>query len=306
MPFRLAVIFLLMMTTAMPAHAFLWGLLGRGMVTRGAIGAAERSALMRASAGSRMAVGQVNRGNANAGNLAWLGQGLTRNAIESTVRSNGAMVQNLGQVNCLTVEFDGYGNYMANHCVTSVAIRSILQQDAVSGQLFQSNCVDCSILPYQMMYFAPAQVSGPFVAVESAENPSSIQSSGGQLESRAVRTTWSDKGVSMIAEVRNDTAVAQGIVVDTHSIWGLTKAEIFNACGGSYVQSPPYDSFSGISKSPEAPTWIPPGGKISITYRPNSLRGSACKLSHAVIDAYVFREGNAYGQPQPLVITLDQ
>ena len=317
-PIRSVLIFVIALAVAAPSYAFIWGLLGRGAITRGVVGAAERTAVMEAASGSRMVIGQAGRSGAGGGNLAWLGQELSKAAIEQAIRSNGTPTQDVGQAQCLTIEFNGTGNYLANYCNTSVSIQNFIQQDVNSGRLLKVGCQGCAIQPGQMMYYAPLRVIGPFVAAEFSgdgqfppqanTNEYQVQQqvgSGGGLEAKALRSTWSDREATLVAEITNNSPVSHGLVVGTQSIWSMAKAEIFNQCGGSYGQSPPYDSFSGISKTTDAPTWIPSGGKITVTLRPNSLRGSTCKLSHAMIDTFVFRPGIPNGQPQPIVISIE-
>jgi hypothetical protein len=313
---RIVLIFVIALALPSPSYAFIWGILGRGAITQGVVGAAERTAIMEAASGSRMVIGKASRSGAGGGDFSWLGRKITKEAIEQAIRSNGGLTQDVGQAQCLVLEFNGKGNYIANYCNASVSIGNFIQQNIYSGQLVRIGCQGCSIQPGQLAYYAPLQIVGPFVAVEFTRGDQlqplaetneyqQLQANSGGLEAKALRWTWSQRGATLIAEIQNNSPVSHGLVVGTQSIWGLAKAEIFNQCGGSYGQFPPYDSFSGISKTSDAPTWIPPGGKIVVTFRPNTLSGTFCKLSHAIIDIYVFQPGIENGQPQPIVITID-
>ena len=80
-PIRSVLIFVIALAVAAPSYAFIWGLLGRGAITRGVVGAAERTAVMEAASGSRMVIGQAGRSGAGGGNLAWLRQSYPRRPL---------------------------------------------------------------------------------------------------------------------------------------------------------------------------------------------------------------------------------
>ena len=293
-------------------------------MTRGAVGAAERSAVANAVRGSSLSLGRVS--GPPSGNLGWLGREVARQAIEDSIRSNDIPQQSLDVARCLVLEFDGTGNYLANYCNTTITIAAFLQQSVDVGGLVQIGCNGCRLQPGQLAYYAPAGNIGPFVAVKSADfqevsarssepQPRPAQSSGrppvqqanvsnGDLKIRALQSSSSGRHASLVAEIENASPISVGLSVATRSIWSIARAEIFNECGGRYSQGPPYDTFSGITKDGANPTWIPPDGKATLTFRPDVLSGDICKLSHAIVDVYVFRPGIAGGQSQPIYIPL--
>jgi hypothetical protein len=113
-----------------------------------------------------------------------------------------------------------------------------------------------------------------------------------------VRWTWNQDSASAVVEITNRSPISIGLVVTTKSIWGLAQAEIFNRCGGKYVQgNSPYDSLAGISKEMNAPTWIAPGGTLMVTMQPNTRVGNACALSHLTVSTMAFRPGQSVAQP---------
>lgn len=307
------------------SQAFVWGLLARGAVSRAAVSAGARTAAAEAANGSRVLLGRVSRSATATGDLGWVGRQVAKQVIEDAIRARGPVVRELEAASCLLIEFNGKGNYVANYCNDSVVVSNIAQLDEASGEVGFVGCSGCSFQPGELSYFAPFAVTGPFVAVEyqvgggnsgNVSNnsdvpivtPSQRNVGSGRLQAVALRSSYNNVEASLVAEIRNDGPFSVGLVVQTQSLFAFAKATIFNNCGGSYGQrSSPYDSFSGVSKDLNAPTWIAPGQTIIVSLRPNTLLngGPVCPLSHAIIDAYSFRPGVANGQPTPIFIAIN-
>jgi hypothetical protein len=305
---------------------FLLGLLGRGAVSRGVVSAGARSAASEAAIGSKMAMGTANRAAAAGVELTWLEREVAKAAIQRAFSSGYPGSPEISVASCLVIEYDGRGNYLANYCNSRVDIAGFAQHNVATGDVLRVGCSDCSIQPGELLYFAPLATVGPFVAAEyrikgesgyidkqaisnnqyTAQAQRVVPAQGGGIEAVTIRSSWNDREASAIIEVFNRSPVSVGLVVDTRSIWAHAQVSIFNECGGKYEQwNSPYDSFTGISKNGEAPTWIPPGGKILVSARPNTLVGKSCRLSYLTIDATVFRPGQAQGQPTPIVAVIN-
>ena len=304
------------------SNAWILGLLGRSAVTRGVVSGAARAGAAEAATGSRMSLGQASRAGASGRDLSWVEREVAKAAIKQAFSGKYANGQDLSEATCLAIEFDGRGNYLANYCNSRVDIAGFAQQDIQSNGVATVGCRGCSIQPGELLYFAPFSTIGPFVAVEyqvggrtteshefSAEQfvPTPQRSSAQiSLEAVALKGTWNGEHASVMLEIRNQSPISIGLVVNTRSIWSIAQATIYNNCGGTYEHwSSPYDAFSGISKEESAPTWIAPGGKILVSVKGNTLRGNSCKLSHVTIDAVAFRPGQSQGQPTPIFATIN-
>jgi len=216
------------------------------------------------------------------------------------------------------VEFDGNSNHIANYCNYSIVISKLAQHNIQTNQVIESTCSNCTLQPGQLLSFENNGASvGPLVAAYYAStnfneysnqqtNQNHASNSNNGIWTKALHWNANNQGATLIFELHNSTPISTGFVVATRSIWAIAQAQIVNACGGIYEQwNSPYDEFSGISKDSSSPTWIPPGGKITVVMKPNTLKGGAvCGLSFATVEAYIFHPGVPNGQPMPIVVTI--
>lgn len=290
---RCLIVFAALASVCADASA-VWLTVGRGLVVRGATRSVASS------------------------DMSWLGREIAKAAIEQAVKNASPVQQDVAPSQCLVVEFDGTSNHVANFCNHTIPISQVLVADSF-GRPYVSPCSGCSAQPGQILTLrssAGASI-GPVVAIDQEGGggvpvgtlpPLNRQERFEDLTVKVIRWSYNNQSASVFVEIHNPSPMSVGLVVATRSIWSHAVATVFNRCGGKYEQwNSPYDGFSGISKTPESPTWIPPNGKIRVSLNPNTLVGAnqTCPLSHLTVDAYLFRAGVQNGQPTSLLATIE-
>lgn len=155
------------------AHAFLWSLLGRGVVVRGAGASAARTAAGEVASGTR-AVGVASRAGGAGRDFTWLEREVAKSAIRRAITHQSSTretsEQPLPEDTCLTIEFDGHYNFVANYCRSSLVISEFAQFDPSTNEVTLVSCrPECVIHPAQYMRFQPLQTVGPFVSAKSRQ-----------------------------------------------------------------------------------------------------------------------------------------
>lgn len=287
-----AVFFCGITTTSFCQFPWIWGLLARGEVRSLATYGVDRYVLRKAG-------------------LKWYERQGVRFLINKALEQKGYQAIS-NPADCLVLEFDGKINKVGNYCNYPIRISGFAQYIDATGEIVISSCNECYINSMQFLNFQSPQ--GPFVAVyydnskgayDQYQTPQSNNGDG--IWTKLISRSKNRAGASVVFELHNSTKSAVGFVITTRSIWAHANIKVFNKCGGVYGQyNSPYDTFSGISKKFESPTWIAPGKKIIVSAHPNTLQGDNCDLSHAIVETYVFNIGSEEPESMPIIVNIKE
>ena len=160
---RLLSVFLVLMLIATEANAWVWAFLGRSTLVRAS---AARIGASEAAAGGR-ALGTANRAGAASRDFSWIEREVGKAVIRRAIRGGSSSSEGtqIGEANCLSLEYDGYLNYIANYCANRIEIQQFSQFEPSSGNVFIVPCEPvCVIGSGQYMQIQSSGVQGPFVS----------------------------------------------------------------------------------------------------------------------------------------------
>lgn len=248
-------VFLILVAASLDANAWLWGFLGRSAAVRATV---ARAGTAEAASGGRLAVGSASRAGHATRDFTWIEKEIGKSLIQRAIRGGGygGSADSIDNANCLSIEFDGHSNYVANYCGVSVEILQFAQHDPATGAVFLVNCNPaCVIHPDQYMQFPPLTSPGPFVSAYFQQ----VQSPVSYTPPPASPVGGTDGGNALHSR-RVDLRGSGGFTIPP----GYWAPQYGNQIGftinGEYVQRPSIDVFrrndGNVVASPPAPQYM--------------------------------------------------